>query len=117
MTGYRREQGYPDAEEVYYQLLEHWLAKGLNDAARARQSLEILVAMGQKHLDEEIYVPAAMDLLKQQLQDKSYAEALVTYESMQQSGTARASSSSSRRRTRSSCSPAASAPTTRASRP
>jgi hypothetical protein len=89
MTDYRRDHGYAGAEEVYYQLLEYWLAKTSNDATAARRSLEILVATGQTHLDEEFYVPAAMDLLKQQVQDKSYAESLVTYESVQKSDSGR----------------------------
>jgi hypothetical protein len=89
MTDYRRDHGYSGAEEVYYQLLEYWLAQGSNDTTTARRSLEILIATGRRHLDEEIYVTAAMDLLKQQVLDKSYAESLVTFESMQESASGR----------------------------
>ena len=82
MTDYRRDHGYPDAEEVHYQLLVLWLAEERGDVSGARSALELIVANGEGRLDDAVYVTAAIDLLRQQVEEKAYAESLATYESM-----------------------------------
>ena len=94
MSDYRGSAGYPDAEEAHYQLLVFWLAQAAGDDRVARGALEQVVSSGHGRIDYDIYVPAAMDLLKQQVQEKAYAESLVTHDLLQKSGSGRDASAS-----------------------
>ena len=92
MSDYRGSAGYPEAEEAHYQLLVFWLAQAGGDDLAARRALEQLVASGHGHVDYDVYTPAAMDLLRQQVQEKAYVESLATYAILQSSTSGRSAS-------------------------
>ena len=83
MASYRANKGFPEYEEAHFQLLGYRLNQELGNTSQSRSYLEGLALEGAGYIESDIYAPAAMSLLKLQLQDKSYAELQRTVQEMQ----------------------------------
>ena len=78
MTHYRDNNGLSEAEDAHYFLLTYWQAEHKGQAHKARESLEQMVQLGATRIDGKLFVPAAMQLFKFQVQERDYGAALET---------------------------------------
>ena len=71
-----------DFEEAYSALIRYTYAMQTGNSAQEANSLTKVVEKGAKHIDSDIYVSASMSLLKYQIQNKQYGEAVSTVGNM-----------------------------------
>ena len=71
-----------DFEQAYSALVRYNYATQSGNAALETRSLAKVVEKGAKHLDSDFYASAGMSLLKFQIQNKQYGEAVLTVDSM-----------------------------------